>query len=68
MRTRRWSFTLLLAFVLLVPAALIGCSSPTDTPAAASAAAQAAQAPTQEKGGQDEFGPYEIVANWPQPL
>jgi hypothetical protein len=22
----------------------------------------------QEKGGQEEFGPYELVANWPQPL
>ena len=22
----------------------------------------------QEKGGQEEFGPYEIVPNWPQPL
>ena len=23
---------------------------------------------TQEKGGQEEFGPYEVVENWPQPL
>ena len=23
---------------------------------------------SQEKGGQEEFGPYELVANWPQPL
>ncbi len=23
---------------------------------------------TQERGGQEEFGPYEPVANWPQPL
>ena len=23
---------------------------------------------TQEKGGQEEFGPYEFVENWPQPL
>ena len=22
----------------------------------------------QERGGQEEFGPYEVVANWPQPL
>ena len=22
----------------------------------------------QERGGQEEFGPYELVANWPQPL
>ncbi len=24
--------------------------------------------PTQEKGGQEEFGPYEPVENWPKPL
>ena len=23
---------------------------------------------TQEKGGQEEFGPYQVVENWPQPL
>ena len=28
----------------------------------------AAQTAPQEEGGQDEFGPYEPVANWPQPL
>ena len=22
----------------------------------------------QEKGGEDEFGPYEVVENWPQPI
>ena len=22
----------------------------------------------QENGGEDEFGPYEVVANWPQPI
>ena len=25
-------------------------------------------ATVQDKGGQEEFGPYEIVPNWPQPL
>lgn len=25
-------------------------------------------AATQERGGQEEFGPYELVENWPQPL
>ena len=30
--------------------------------------ALAAAAATQEKGGQEEFGPYEVVPNWPQPL
>ena len=28
----------------------------------------AAPAPVQDKGGQEEFGPYELVENWPQPL
>ena len=28
---------------------------------------RAAMAP-QERGGQEEFGPYELVENWPQPL
>src|SRR5882724_5156188 len=28
----------------------------------------AAVAALQEKGGQEETGPYEVVANWPQPL
>src|SRR5438034_10748983 len=28
----------------------------------------AAPAPVQEKGGQEEYGPYELVENWPQPL
>ena len=27
----------------------------------------AAVAALQEKGGQEEFGPYELVENWPQP-
>ena len=67
MRTRELSLTLLSAVVLLAPAALMGCSSPANAPET-SAAAQSAAAPPQEKGGQDEFGPYEIVANWPLPL
>jgi hypothetical protein len=69
MRARNWSLTLLWVVVLLAPAAVMACSSPANTPEAVpSAAAQTASAPTQEKGGQDEFGPYEIVANWPLPL
>ena len=68
MRTQRWSLAVLLALGLLVPAAIIGCGSPPASSEVASAAAQTAQAPAREKGGQDEFGPYEVVANWPQPL
>ena len=65
MRARSWSLTVLLAVVSLAPAALIGCASPTNNSANATAA-QAA--PPQEIGGQEEFGPYGVVPNWPQPL
>ena len=53
MRIRLSSFTILLAAALLVSGVFIG---------------RAAQAPSQGKGGQEEFGPYELVENWPQPL
>ena len=67
MRARMLSLTLLSAVVLLATVAFMGCSSPTSSPEAVPSA-QTAPAPPQEKGGQDEFGPYEIVANWPLPL
>ena len=53
MRIGLGSFTVLLATGVLVSAGYVG---------------PAAQAPSQEKGGQEEFGPYELVENWPQPL
>src|SRR6266850_2564759 len=53
MHIRLSSFTILLAAALLVSGVFIG---------------SAAQAPSQGKGGQEEFGPYELVENWPQPL
>src|SRR6267378_5477744 len=34
----------------------------------AAALLAAAPAPLQDKGGQEEFGPYDLVDNWPQPL
>lgn len=37
-------------------------ATPGSTPTAPGAAT------SQEKGGQEEFGPYELVENWPQPL
>src|SRR6187549_899419 len=52
MRTRHW-LLMLLCLVL--------------APSLTSTRDAAAPAP-QERGGQDEFGPYEPVANWPQPL
>ncbi len=65
MRARPSTFTIL--FIMsLAAAAFTGCNTsaqgPSDTSSPAAAAAP------QEKGGQEEFGPYEPVPNWPQPL
>jgi 6-bladed beta-propeller protein/NHL repeat-containing protein len=65
MRARRWSLMVLLV-VIAAAVAVAGCSGPANNGETTTAAAPAA-AP-QELGGQDEFGPYEPVANWPQPL
>ena len=62
MRARSSSLSAVLTIGLLASAALAGCSAPPETPAPTTAA------PPQEKGGQEEFGPYEVVANWPKPL
>jgi hypothetical protein len=50
---------------MLASVVLVGCTSPASTPE--SAAAAPAQT-TAEVGGQDEFGPYTPVADWPKPL
>src|SRR5437762_469545 len=60
MHARHLPLTTLLAAGFLASVVLGGCSS------AASGTASATM--EQEKGGQEEFGPYEPVANWPQPL
>ena len=60
----------------LVPIAMMSLAAgrcaprlpPLTAPAAAAAAAAPAPAASQERGGQEEFGPYEVVPNWPQPL
>ena len=64
MRARSSSLSVVLTMVLLASVALAGCTAPAEAPAPTPPAA----APPAEKGGQDEFGPYEVVANWPQPL
>jgi hypothetical protein len=51
-------FVLALLFIATVSCTPTTTSEPT-TPAPDAA---------QDRGGQDEFGPYELVANWPQPL
>jgi hypothetical protein len=68
MDQRRWAVTLA---ITLAASASAGCNAPVGTSASATAAASAqASAPMAqpEKGGQEEFGPYELVENWPQPL
>jgi hypothetical protein len=59
--------TWLLAVAVAASLGLAACSAPANAPEAAAASGPAA-APAQEVGGQEEFGPYEPVANWPQPL
>src|SRR5438132_13004588 len=65
MRARSSSLMILFAVVVLASAVLMGCRAPANSPATTSAAAAA---PSQEIGGQEEFGPYDVVPNWPQPL
>ena len=69
MQVPRRSVTLLSAAGgLLVALALGASTSPTSTlvPEAAAQARPAAASP--QKGGQDMYGPYEVVENWLQPL
>src|SRR5881628_3643981 len=52
--------------VIVMLAALAGSSVSLVSKPAPAAPLQSAVA--QERGGQEEFGPYELVENWPQPL
>ena len=66
MSARKWSLTFRLAVPVAAFVAFVGCSSPENGNGPETA--RAAGGPAQERGGQEEFGPYEVVANWPQPL
>ena len=55
------SRSLLLGTILA--SGVVACSQSPDTETV-----QAATATAQERGGQEEFGPYEVVADWPKPL
>ncbi len=66
MHARSWSRAVLLAAVLLAPAVLVSCSLPTS--GGSEDILSAAAAPPLEKGGEEEWGPYEPTPNWPQPL
>jgi len=71
MCARNWSLRVFLAMLVLASVGLVGCGSPTSSPetTAAAPATQTTQATaSQDRGGQEEFGPYEVVDNWPQPL
>ena len=58
--------SIVLLLGLLVSVAAAGCRPEPERTAAETMAPAGSQA--QEKGGQEEFGPYELVENWPQPL
>src|SRR5262245_41237580 len=49
---------------ILMCVLLAGCA-PSESKSDSAATQSAVSA---EKGGQEEFGPYELVENWPQPL
>src|SRR5215831_14056390 len=53
---------------IVASAAIIGCTTPSESKSSSSAAVTPDAAAAAEKGGQEEFGPYELVENWPQPL
>jgi hypothetical protein len=61
MRVSDTSMATRLLLVILVGAAVTACSVPASNSTATPAA-------NQEKGGQEEFGAYELVENWLQPL
>jgi DNA-binding beta-propeller fold protein YncE len=59
-----------LAVVVAVSIVFAGCSSPASSPETATetATATATAAPSGERGGQELFGQYEVVEDWPKPL
>jgi hypothetical protein len=61
---RQRSLIGVLAVIVAVIVAFAGCGSPAPGPETA----RAAEGGAQEPGGQENFGPYEVVENWPQPL
>lgn len=61
MRTRHW-----MVLIALAALPVARCAAPT--PASDTATTGAPALAQQEKGGQEEFGPYEVVENWPKPL
>jgi streptogramin lyase len=59
------------AIVVALSVVAASCSAPSTGAQEASStpsASVAAPAASSERGGQEEFGPYELAVNWPQPL
>jgi hypothetical protein len=46
----------------------MGCTAPSESKSGSATTTSSRDALPLEKGGQEEFGPYELVENWPQPL
>lgn len=65
MRTRSWVPPILAVF-LMATATLWSCSSPASESAEDVLASEAG--PPQARGGQESFGPYELVEDWPRGL
>ena len=68
MRTRLLPLAVLLSLLLLGATTVASCSRTAIGGDSAAAAPAATVADNQERGGQEEFGHYEPVPNWPQPL
>lgn len=62
---RSWLRVLPLGLSIVAIAIAAGCNSADSSPETVTAATAPA---AQERGGQEEFGPYEIVDDWPKPL
>lgn len=67
-RSRTLALTTSLAVASAAGVLLVSCSQEGGSPEAVSAAQAPAPATPAERGGQEEFGPYEVVPDWPQPL
>jgi hypothetical protein len=64
MHWQRWSLTSLFVVLSMASVTFVSCSAPENGPETAPATGSSVR----ERGGQEEFGPYEPVPNWPQPL
>ena len=64
MHAQRRSLSSFFVVLSMTSVTFVSCSAPESEPETVSAAGSSVL----ERGGQGEFGPYEPVPNWPQPL